>query len=52
MLPMLSTAASAEALLASAAHAFDSGVTLTAAIASVLSFAVALGAARILRGRA
>nr|WP_246280249.1 MFS transporter [Nocardioides daedukensis] len=43
--------ASADALLASAGHAFDSGVTLTAAIASVLCFAVALGAARILRGR-
>lgn len=42
-------AASADALLASAAHAFDSGVTWTAAIASVLSFAVALAAARILR---
>lgn len=38
-----------EALLASAAHAFDSGVTLTAAIASVLSFAVALAAHRVLR---
>ena len=45
-------ASSAEALLTSAAHAFDSGVTLTAAIAAVLSFAVALAAHRILRARA
>lgn len=43
--------ASADALLASAAHAFDSGVTLTAAIAGVLSLATAYGAARVLRGR-
>ncbi|QIX28534.1 MFS transporter [Nocardioides sp. JQ2195] len=39
----------ADALLASAAHAFDSGVTVTAAIASGLSFLVALAAHRILR---
>ncbi|MDT0203418.1 MFS transporter [Nocardioides sp. AE5] len=43
--------AAADALLASAAHAFDSGVTVTAAIAGALSFAVAIAAHRILRGR-
>ncbi|WP_235530128.1 MFS transporter [Nocardioides sp. Root151] len=43
--------ASADALLASASHAFDSGVTLTAAIASLLSFAVAFAVHRILRAR-
>ncbi|MDN5894052.1 MAG: MFS transporter [Nocardioides sp.] len=44
-------AASADALLSSAARAFDSGVTLTAAIACGLSLAVAYGAHRVLRGR-
>ena len=44
-------ATSAGDLLRSAAHAFDSGVTLTAAIAAVLSFAVALTAHRVLRPR-
>ena len=44
--------AASDALLASAAHAFDSGVTLTAAIASALSLVVAIAVHRILRGRA
>ncbi|WP_245644497.1 MFS transporter [Nocardioides jensenii] len=43
--------ASADALLASAAQAFDSGVTLTAAIGSLLSLAVAFAAHRVLSSR-
>lgn len=44
-------APTAHALLDSAAHAFDSGVTLTASIACVLSLATALGAYRVLSRR-
>jgi len=39
-----------ERLLAAAGQAFDSGVGLTAAIAAVLSLAVAIGVGRLLRG--
>jgi DHA2 family multidrug resistance protein-like MFS transporter len=43
-------AAQAEALLASAAHAFDHGVLLIAGVGCVLSLAVAAMAAAVLRG--
>ncbi|MGO3140925.1 MAG: MFS transporter [Galactobacter sp.] len=40
----------ASSLVDSAAHAFDSGVSLTAGIAALLSLGVAIGVGRLLRG--